>query len=74
VGISRKFLDLIKKKYKDDLMDNLLQEEYSKTGPSQNNTQGKAMKKKKKKANGNGNSSNNVESLQQSSSVEKIMD
>jgi hypothetical protein len=30
-AILRKLLDLIKKKYKDDLMENLLQEEYSST-------------------------------------------
>ena len=28
--MNRKFLEMIKRKYKDDLMDNLLQEEYSK--------------------------------------------
>ena len=33
VAMSRKFLEMIKKKYKDDLMDNLLQEEYSKSTP-----------------------------------------
>jgi hypothetical protein len=33
--MNRKFFDMVKKKYKDDLMDNLLQEEYSKaTGPT----------------------------------------
>lgn len=39
VALVRKFLDLIKKKYKDDLMENLLKEEYTTiTISSQNNT------------------------------------
>ena len=62
-GIMRKLLDLIKKKYKDDLMENLLQEEYSssligthgsgagdvESGGAQAMGVGKAAKKKKKK-------------------------
>jgi hypothetical protein len=61
--IQRKMLDLIKKKYKDDLMENLLQEEYLGSGankannnsnnmsnqPSNNLAQSKSFKKKKKK-------------------------
>jgi len=51
--MNRKFFDMVKKKYKDDLMDNLLQEEYSKasgsTSQSQGVSQSKAFKKKKKK-------------------------
>ena len=62
-GLLRKLLDLIKKKYKDDLMENLLQEEYSsllatngsgagdvESGGTQAMAVGKAAKKKKKKA------------------------
>lgn len=52
--MNRKFFEMVKKKYKDDLMENLLQEEYSKaSGPnsqSQGVSQSKAFKKKKKKA------------------------
>jgi hypothetical protein len=36
--IQRKLLELIKKKYKDDLMENLLQEEYSGTGAHKGNS------------------------------------
>lgn len=43
VSIHRKFLDLIKKKFKDDLMENLLQEEYQTVKSS------KTFKKKKKR-------------------------
>ena len=37
VPIMRKLLDFIKKKYKDDLMENLLQEEYSSSSKSYQN-------------------------------------
>ena len=54
-GLLRKLLDLIKKKYKDDLMENLLQEEYSSLLATNGSgagdvAVGKAAKKKKKKA------------------------
>jgi hypothetical protein len=61
--VQRKLLDLIKKKYKDDLMENLLLEEYCGSGsqkmsskesaassqPASNVGQSKSFKKKKKK-------------------------
>jgi len=61
--IQRKLLDLIKKKYKDDLMENLLQEEYLGSAANKANNhsnhmsnnltnnlgQSKSFKKKKKK-------------------------
>lgn len=64
MNVNRKFLDLIKKKYKDDLMENLLQEEYQSVKTS------KAFKKKKKK-NFNSNNQQSSQATQHNHAADK---
>jgi hypothetical protein len=66
VNLNRKFLDLIKKKFKDDLMENLLQEEYQTTKTS------KTFKKKKKRGNFNSNNANQTPTIPTANNLSAI--